>query len=112
MRVKFPANCKHPPYSHPYREVATVISGRIGFAAGDTFDTSKGDIGGAGSLGVVPANRSHFVWTENEEAGGRCRGQAAPLPRAAEPQPSLRSLLRKRVGAEPAPTGLGDKVKR
>jgi len=54
MRVKFPANCKHPPYSHPYREVATVISGRIGFAAGDTFDTSKGDIGGAGSLGVVP----------------------------------------------------------
>jgi len=69
MRVKFPANCKHPPYSHPYREVATVISGRIGFAAGDTFDASKGDIGGAGSLGVVPANQSHFVWPENEEAG-------------------------------------------
>ncbi len=43
--------------------------GRIGFAAGDTFDASKGDIGGAGSLGVVPANQSHFVWTENEEAG-------------------------------------------
>lgn len=67
MRVKIPPHRIHPPHSHPYPEIATVISGRGGFAFGDKFDKSKGEMGGVGSFGVGPANQPHFVWTENEE---------------------------------------------
>ncbi len=67
MRVKIPPHRNHPPHSHPYTEIATVISGRGALAFGDKFDKSKGGMGGAGSFCVVPANQPHFVWTENEE---------------------------------------------
>ena len=68
QRVKFPANYKVPPHTHPYGEVVTVISGSVGFGLGDAFDTSKGEVIKAGSLNVVPAKQSHFVWTGSEEA--------------------------------------------
>ena len=68
LRVWLPPHCKHPPHSHPFPEVATVLSGRVGFGLGDAFDPSKGRILEAGSFAVVPAKRSHYIWTENEEA--------------------------------------------
>jgi quercetin dioxygenase-like cupin family protein len=67
MRVRIPPNRTHPPHSHPYTEIATAISGRGGFAFGDKFDKSKGEMAGAGSFCVVPANQPHYVWTENED---------------------------------------------
>src|SRR6185312_13528266 len=30
LRIKFPANFQKPPHTHPYSEVVTVISGKIG----------------------------------------------------------------------------------
>jgi len=68
LRVKLPPHCKHPPHTHPFPEVATVLSGRLGFGLGDAFDTSKGQIFGAGTFAVVPAKRSHYIWTEEDEA--------------------------------------------
>ena len=68
QRIKFPANYKVPPHTHPYAEVVTVISGSVGFGQGDTFDTAKGEMVKAGALNVLPAKQSHFVWTGSEEA--------------------------------------------
>jgi quercetin dioxygenase-like cupin family protein len=68
LRVKLPPHCKHPPHTHPFAEVATLLSGRLGYGLGDAFDTSKGQILEAGSFAVVPAKRSHYIWTGNEEA--------------------------------------------
>ena len=68
MRVKFPANRRQPPHSHPHAEIVTLLSGSLGYGEGESFDTSKGQIGGAGTFAIVPANQAHFVWTENEEA--------------------------------------------
>jgi len=67
LRVKLPPHCKHPPHTHPFAEVATVLSGRLGYGLGDAFDTSKGQILEAGTFAVVPAKRSHYIWTDNEE---------------------------------------------
>ncbi len=68
LRVKLPPHCKHPPHTHPFPEVATVLSGRLGYGLGDAFDTSKGQMLEAGTFAVVPAKRSHYIWTGNEEA--------------------------------------------
>lgn len=41
LRVKLPPHCKHPPHTHPFAEVATVLSGRLGYGLGNAFDTRK-----------------------------------------------------------------------
>jgi quercetin dioxygenase-like cupin family protein len=68
LRVKLPPHCKHPPHQHPFAEVATVLSGRLGYGLGNVFDTSKGQMLEAGTFAVVPAKRSHYIWTDDEEA--------------------------------------------
>ncbi len=68
LRVRLPPHCKHPPHTHPFSEVATVLSGRAGFGLGDVFDPSKGELYGAGTFAVVPAKQAHYIWTEDEEA--------------------------------------------
>lgn len=68
MRFKIPANTKHQPHWHPHSEVVTVLNGRIGYGEGDKFDSSKGQMGEPGTFAIVPANKRHFVWTENEDA--------------------------------------------
>jgi quercetin dioxygenase-like cupin family protein len=68
LRVKLPPHCKHPPHTHPFSEVATVLSGRLGYGLGETFDTSKGQLLEAGTFAVVPAKRPHYIWTDSEEA--------------------------------------------
>lgn len=68
QRIKFPANFKVGPHTHPYSEVVTVISGSIGFGVGEKFDPSKGAIVKAGSINATPAKTVHFVWTGDGEA--------------------------------------------
>jgi len=50
QRVKFPANYKVPPHTHPYAENVTVISGRVGLGMGEKFDPKEGDMAAAGSF--------------------------------------------------------------
>ena len=38
LRIKFPANFQMPPHTHPYSEVVTVISGRIGTSSGERVE--------------------------------------------------------------------------
>jgi quercetin dioxygenase-like cupin family protein len=68
QRVKFPANYKVPPHTHPYAETVTVISGSVGLGMGEKFDTTKGEVVKAGALQALPAKHAHYVWTENEGA--------------------------------------------
>ena len=67
LRIKFPANSRIPPHTHPYSEVVTVISGTIGSTHGEKFK-KKGEMLKAGSLWVYPAKHAHYAWTENEQA--------------------------------------------
>src|SRR5215472_6409330 len=41
FRLKFPANYKVPPHSHPGIEHVTIISGTLNMGTGDVFDPSK-----------------------------------------------------------------------
>lgn len=65
--LKFPANYPIPPHTHPYTEVITVLSGKLGNGMGKTFDKSKGEMLKAGSSFVLPTGHTHYVWTTDEE---------------------------------------------
>jgi quercetin dioxygenase-like cupin family protein len=65
--LKFPPNYPIPPHTHPYAEVVTVLSGKLGNGMGEVFDTSKGEILKAGSSFVLPTGHTHYVWTTDEE---------------------------------------------
>jgi len=66
QRIKFPPNYQIPPHTHPYAEVATVISGTFGTGEGEKLE--KGELLKAGSLYTHPAKHPHYAWTGNEEA--------------------------------------------
>lgn len=65
--LKFPANYPIPPHTHPYAEVITVLSGKLGNGMGQTFDKKNGEILNAGSSFVLPTGHTHYVWTTDEE---------------------------------------------
>jgi quercetin dioxygenase-like cupin family protein len=67
QRVKFPSNYQIPPHTHPFVEIATVISGTFGTGEGEKLE-KKGETLKAGSLYTHPAKHPHFAWTGNEEA--------------------------------------------
>jgi len=65
--LKFPANYPIPPHTHPYAEVVTVLSGKLGNGMGETFDKNKGEILKTGSSFVLPTGHTHYVWTTDQE---------------------------------------------
>jgi quercetin dioxygenase-like cupin family protein len=65
--LKFPSNYPIPPHTHPFTEVITVLSGKLGNGMGKTFDKNKGEILKAGSSFVLPTGHTHYVWTTDEE---------------------------------------------
>jgi quercetin dioxygenase-like cupin family protein len=67
QRVKLPPNYQIPPHTHPYVEIATVISGTYGTGEGEKLE-KKGEMLKAGSLYTHPAKHPHYAWTGNEEA--------------------------------------------
>ena len=67
QRIKFPPNFQMPPHTHPFSEVVTVISGRIGTSSGEKAQ-KNGELLEPGSLWVYPARHAHYAWTGNEEA--------------------------------------------
>ena len=67
QRFKFPPNYQIPPHTHPFVEIATVISGTYGTGEGEKLE-KKGELLKAGSLFTHPAKHPHYAWTGNEEA--------------------------------------------
>ena len=68
LRFKFPPNRQTPPHRHPYDEFTTILSGKVYYGEGETFDASKPEIGKVGTFAIVPAGQAHFVWTLEEGA--------------------------------------------
>jgi len=66
LRLKFPANYKIPPHSHPAIEHVTVLSGTFNVGMGDRWDESKGKALPVGSFAVMPPKMNHFAWTGQE----------------------------------------------
>ena len=67
QRIKFRPNFQMPPHTHPFSEVVTVISGRIGTSSGEKAE-KKGALLEPGSMWVYPARHAHYAWTGNQEA--------------------------------------------
>jgi len=67
QRVKFPPNYQIPPHTHPFVDVATVISGTFGTGEGEKLE-KKGEMLKAGSVFTHAAKHAHYAWTGNEEA--------------------------------------------
>ncbi|MGJ0396640.1 MAG: cupin domain-containing protein [Methylocystis sp.] len=65
--LKFPPNYKIPSHTHPFAEVVTVLSGKLGNGMGEKFDAQKGGVLNAGASFALPAGHAHFVWTTDEE---------------------------------------------
>lgn len=68
FRLKFPADFKVMPHSHPEERIYTVIAGTWYIGMGDKFDPAKLEAFPAGSLYVVPANVAHFHWAKSGES--------------------------------------------
>jgi quercetin dioxygenase-like cupin family protein len=66
MRLKFPANYKVPPHTHPVDEIVTVISGEFRIGMGSKFDDSQLKPYSAGGLIAMPPGMEHFVQTKQE----------------------------------------------
>jgi mannose-6-phosphate isomerase-like protein (cupin superfamily) len=65
MRVKFPANYKLAPHTHPGVEHTTVLSGALRLGYG-TKDDGPAETLAAGAVIVTPANTPHFFSTTEE----------------------------------------------
>ena len=66
MRLKFPANYKVPPHTHPVDEIVTVISGEFNIGMGTEFDAAKSKAYTAGGLIAMAPEMPHFVHTDEE----------------------------------------------
>jgi quercetin dioxygenase-like cupin family protein len=66
IRLKFPANYRIPPHSHPAIERVTVLSGTFNMGHGDTFDQAKTKAMPAGGIVIMPVGMNHFAWTAEE----------------------------------------------
>lgn len=68
VRTRLPANIRIEPHSHPEQwRIATVLSGTLYYGFGDTFDESKLQALGPGSLVVEPKGAPHFALTRGKE---------------------------------------------
>lgn len=65
--LKFPANYPIPPHTHPFTEVVTVLSGKLGNGMGKVLDKTKCEMLNAGSSFVLPTGHTHYVWTTDKE---------------------------------------------
>src|SRR5258708_26061959 len=67
-RQKFPPHFKVAPHYHTGAETVTVLSGSMWHGLGEKPDTEKGELMKAGSILVLPAKHTHYVWTTDEGA--------------------------------------------
>ncbi len=66
MRLKFPANYRIAPHTHPAHEIVTVISGTFSVGMGETADRGKAQALPAGSLFGYPPGTPHFAFIDEE----------------------------------------------
>ncbi len=65
MRLKFPANYKIPPHTHPVDEHITVIEGTFSMGLGEKFDAKTAHAMSAGDYARMTAGTKHFAMTKS-----------------------------------------------
>lgn len=66
-RIKFSANVRLAPHSHPDTRYVTVLSGTYYQGVSDRFDEKSLVAYPPGSFLIVPAGVKHFVWAKDGE---------------------------------------------
>ena len=66
MRLKFPANYRVPPHTHPVDEIVTVISGEFNIGMGRQFNEAETTALTAGGIVAMAPETAHFVHTDEE----------------------------------------------
>jgi quercetin dioxygenase-like cupin family protein len=66
MRLKFPANYKIPPHTHPVDEVVTVVDGEFNIGMGSQFDAAKMNAITAGGLIAMAPGTQHYAQVNKE----------------------------------------------
>jgi quercetin dioxygenase-like cupin family protein len=66
VRLRFPANYRVPPHTHPAVERVTVLSGAFHMGMGDKFERGATQPVRAGDLMIMQPGTPHFGWTETE----------------------------------------------
>jgi quercetin dioxygenase-like cupin family protein len=66
VRLKFPANYRIPPHSHPAVERVTVLSGTFHLGTGEKFDKGNMAVLPAGGITIMPSGMTHYVWIPEE----------------------------------------------
>ena len=78
MRLKFPANYRVPPHTHPVDEIVTVISGEFNIGMGKEFNEAQLKPYTAGGLIAMPPGTEHFVRTKQETKSDQQEINAKP----------------------------------
>src|SRR4051812_32070823 len=65
IRVHLPDGTRMMPHRHPEDRVYTVLSGVFYVGLGETFDESRLEAYGAGSVVVLPGGQAHFHWAKS-----------------------------------------------
>jgi quercetin dioxygenase-like cupin family protein len=66
VRLRFPANYRIPPHTHPAVERVTVLSGTFHMGMGDKFERGGMHPVGAGDMMIMQPGTPHFAWAEHE----------------------------------------------
>lgn len=66
VRLRFPANYRLPPHTHPAIERVTVLSGTFHLGHGDKFDPAAAQAMPAGAIAIMPTGMVHFAYTSAE----------------------------------------------
>jgi quercetin dioxygenase-like cupin family protein len=66
VRLKFPANYRIPPHTHPAVERVTVLSGTFHMGMGDKFERAATHPVAAGDMMIMQPGTAHFAWTEGD----------------------------------------------
>jgi mannose-6-phosphate isomerase-like protein (cupin superfamily) len=66
VRLRFPANYRLPPHSHPAVERVTVLSGTFHMGMGGKFERNKTRPVRAGDVMIMQPGTPHFAWTDSE----------------------------------------------
>ncbi|WP_460449097.1 cupin domain-containing protein [Alsobacter sp. SYSU BS001988] len=65
VRLKFPANYKVPPHTHPTDELITVIDGDFAAGMGEKLDAKAAAKVAEGGFVQMPAKMAHFAMSQS-----------------------------------------------
>ena len=66
VRLKFPANYKIMPHTHPTAEKVTIMQGTMALGMGDKFDEKTAQIFQVGDFAKLPAGMRHYAMAKSE----------------------------------------------